>query len=115
MIADDVCPLCKTSSEDIEHLFFQCPVSQEIWTAILSSLQICRSVGTFSLELDEQTSTLIYKVYVMCFTETISHLWCSRNRVVFENQCIDNGLAAITLMFRVTSRCNDSMKAVLVR
>ena len=53
MIADDVCPLCKTSSEDIEHLFFQCPVSQEIWTAILSSLQICRSVGTFSLELHE--------------------------------------------------------------
>ena len=60
-------------------------------------------------------SSLKAKVYVMCFTETIYHLWCSRNRVVFENQCIDNGLAARTILFRVTSRCNDSMKAVLVR
>eukprot|EP00253_Pinus_taeda_P029628 PITA_29628 len=34
------CYLCKNSNEDIEHLFLDCPISQELWNCFLSTLSI---------------------------------------------------------------------------
>ncbi|XP_056688387.1 uncharacterized protein [Spinacia oleracea] len=48
---DAVCSVCQQDNENMQHLFFQCPVSAEIWSAVKTKIGVSRQTGMFPEEL----------------------------------------------------------------
>lgn len=115
-----MCVLCvRLILRIVDHLFFKCQVSQEIWAWLC-----CRFTGNLGLLLKSfklqfwlasKASSIKAKVYVMCFTETLYCVWCSRNRLVFDNVSVNSRLAARTIVFRVASRCDENVRYSLAK
>lgn len=52
MPIDPYCVLCSQHEETINHLFFDCHYSRQIWESILNRFQIQRSAGKWDDELN---------------------------------------------------------------
>ncbi|XP_058726200.1 uncharacterized protein LOC131597522 [Vicia villosa] len=85
--------LCKQNDEDIDHLFFQCPVTLPIWSHILEWLEFWHRPQKWVEELVwliDITRRKGWKISLLkiAIVETVYSIWSLRNRICFDN--IDN-------------------------
>ncbi|XP_058747221.1 uncharacterized protein LOC131620238 [Vicia villosa] len=87
LIASRVCVFC-SDIETTKHLFFECPVTNEIWCKVLDWLQVKHKPKNWSEEKDWLIKNCKGKGWrstsLKCaVTETIYYTWMLRNDMVF--------------------------------
>ena len=90
-ISPNWCVLCKSCSEDQDHLFLHCPFSTTLWNRVLNELGLSWTkpwslVDLFSLNLGSYISKrgkVFWRVIVQAFCWS---LWLERNRRILENR-----------------------------
>ncbi|XP_021724905.1 uncharacterized protein LOC110692214 [Chenopodium quinoa] len=99
------CCLCNAAPESVEHLFFQCDFSAQIWSMALKALQFNRNPSPFSNELawafkSAKRRFAKHQLFLMYFAESLYAIWLYRNDQIF-NQNHINMTAAV--LFREIS------------
>ncbi|XP_021834954.1 uncharacterized protein [Spinacia oleracea] len=112
----DVCVLCNSGKETVEHLFFECLFSAAVWQRVLRSIGISRRGNGFASELNvvvkrSRKTSGCSVLYVMCFTETVYHIWLARNVVVFRQTRRSIDSIVKDILFRVCCRCSDDLRS----
>lgn len=101
---EDVCVLCGMAQESHSHMFFLCPFSASVWAHFLEQNGTHRSVLDLHAELDwcvqhRGGSSFNHSVFKLSLAVVVYHLWCERNRRVFQRQA----LVSVALIARVLS------------
>ncbi|XP_009617973.1 uncharacterized protein LOC107811610 [Nicotiana tabacum] len=91
VVADKTCPLCNLEDESIEHVFFKCEISTQIWKHILQWQGIKRDSKCWDEELTWVVQNASGKspgaaVYRMLLSAIIYYIWNERNQRVFTNK-----------------------------
>ncbi|GAV74063.1 zf-RVT domain-containing protein [Cephalotus follicularis] len=76
--------------ESLEHIFFQCPYTKNIWTAVLAICNISRPILPWEEEVIWMTDhsrrhSLLATVRKMALAASVYHIWMERNRRSFKN------------------------------
>ncbi|XP_059310242.1 uncharacterized protein LOC132061438 [Lycium ferocissimum] len=84
-------PLCNTGVESVEHLFFSCVISANIWSRILAWQGIKRTTGSWCQELawalqSYKGNSATAEVYRICLAGTTYYIWQERNARVFQKK-----------------------------
>jgi len=86
---DPTCVLCMSMEEDIEHLFWGCTFTREVWGQLLLHLQISPNIDTSLareanriLHIRGKRLAAITRKWV--FNAMIHECWQERNRRIFE-------------------------------
>jgi len=91
-IADNnICVLCNSADETIEHLFFECPFSAYLWSLCRLKLKISEPIGTLQDEAlliqtrfkSKRKITILTK---LSLSAVVWHIWKERNLRVFQLQ-----------------------------
>lgn len=88
---DQTCMLCSREQECIDHLFFECDFSKEIWSRILKWQGIHRQLKLWQEEI-EWTNTEMRsnnptaKVFGLTFAGCVYYIWQERNFRIFQNK-----------------------------
>ncbi|XP_051149233.1 uncharacterized protein LOC127263955 [Andrographis paniculata] len=91
---DHTCVLYKTQSESIQHLFFACPFSSQIWATICSWMQapitMCclESAASWISSNTSQDPSLRF-LHRLGFASTVYYIWTARNKGALENFSLD--------------------------
>ncbi|GAV67837.1 zf-RVT domain-containing protein, partial [Cephalotus follicularis] len=77
--------------ESLDHLFFLCPFSQNIWGAVLSMCNILRPISHWSDEVQwmldhARGHKFPTRVRKLAFAASVYHIWLERNRRCFKNE-----------------------------
>ncbi|GAV76495.1 zf-RVT domain-containing protein, partial [Cephalotus follicularis] len=77
-------------NESEQHLFFECPYSQHIWSTVLSKCNISRQILPWPQEIQwmiEHTggNKLPQAFRKLALAATVYHIWMERNRRAFKN------------------------------
>lgn len=88
---EKMCPLCDSEEETIDHIFFVCDYSSQIWGKLLLWLKINRTPMSWSNELQWATRhmggrTPKAEVYRMMLVAAIYYVWQERNQRVFQEK-----------------------------
>ncbi|GFY96554.1 2-oxoglutarate (2OG) and Fe(II)-dependent oxygenase superfamily protein [Actinidia rufa] len=92
-VRDKVISLCKTSFESLNHLFFQCPVANQVWVEIKSWLGFSRALTTLKAAakwiIKEARGTGVQAVAKKVgFACTVYYIWATRNARMFEGKIV---------------------------
>ena len=117
-----VCKLCDVENEAIEHLFFDCQYTSAVWSHLLRVINTHRKGQGFTMELQTacrkaHSTTRRARVYVMLFTEAVYMLWHQRNQKIFSSTLLPPDRVCkdiISIIFRVTARCKEEDRHLLV-
>ncbi|GAV63835.1 hypothetical protein CFOL_v3_07353 [Cephalotus follicularis] len=76
--------------ESLEHLFFQCPYTKNIWTTVLAMCNISRPILPWEEEVIWMTDhsrghSFLATVRKMVLAASVYHIWMERNRRSFKN------------------------------
>lgn len=84
IIEQSLCPLCKTETENIQHLFFSCPVFDPIRHKLPLTNNHCENFTLYFAQLNKQpdTGSMIATFFWL--------FWKARNEYVFQNKPINN-------------------------
>jgi len=90
MMIDEVCPLCRSDGESLQHLFFSCPVAGNIWGSLLQWQGITRSNQGWLEEVQWAQRNCKGKrkgasVYKMVLVATVYQVWQERNIRMFQH------------------------------
>lgn len=88
VIQSPICPLCQRMNEELEHLFFQCSYTAEVWSSILAWQGINRGTLNWTGEVHwaikymkgRGRTALVYK---LAMASSLYYLWLERNSRVF--------------------------------
>ncbi|XP_060170686.1 uncharacterized protein LOC132601625 [Lycium barbarum] len=85
------CPLCENWPESNNHLFFQCPVTHEVWEKILTWQGIQRHIYTWDQEQrwankHAHGNNARAEIYRMALSGCIYYTWQDRNMRVFQQK-----------------------------
>ncbi|KAM3200844.1 hypothetical protein P3L10_033207 [Capsicum annuum] len=91
MQVDPICPLCEQVPETINHLFFKCKVSAEVWGRILWWQGLLRQPEEWQRELiwctskhnSKNSTDLLYRTTLVAANY---YVWRERNQVVFQHK-----------------------------
>lgn len=114
------CVFCHTQLETVHHLFFQCSYSKMIWQGLLAVLGHHRQPQQWNEEVEwiqkksRKTSPLA-KLTTMCFSECVYSIWLQRNAQVFNANHLPCNQVIKDILFRVSCRASDSMRAILIK
>lgn len=116
---DPTCNLCQQENESVQHLFFQCDYSNQVWTEILKLLKYNRSIRDWEQEVEWvgqqcRKTKAQGKVLAMCFSETIYNVWLQRNSDIFNSHKLPVKKLVRDIIFRVSCRCNSDMRNLLI-
>ncbi|XP_019252716.1 PREDICTED: secretory carrier-associated membrane protein 2-like [Nicotiana attenuata] len=86
---DQECVLCKRASETIQHLFFECPYANALWSKLLVWQGIKRPVYGWDEELRwaekwTKRKNAAAELYKMALTATVYYVWQERNIRIFQ-------------------------------
>ncbi|GAV92910.1 zf-RVT domain-containing protein, partial [Cephalotus follicularis] len=90
VVQDAACVFHCGEIESLQHLFFQCPYSANVWRDILSMCNVVRPILSWSLEVQwmlahAKGKEFHHTIRKLAFAATIYHLWIERNRRCFRN------------------------------
>ena len=113
IIEDQICPMCRTEAETVNHLFFQCSVGGQIWNHIKNWLGISRAMQTIKAAvkwmIKEARGTgpqaKAKRIGLAC---TVYHLWEARNQKLFEGK-VKSPEAIIRRIQTQVQRCISSL------
>jgi hypothetical protein len=81
-----ICPLCRVATNDITHLFINCPFMQTAWAKILMILKLNFTWSGHSLNDCMETWTSIKAVPKKLPVLLCWYLWLERNKALFEGK-----------------------------
>ena len=89
---DTCCLLCNEVPESHHHLFFDCPLSMQIWRNILRKMDVIVPHLPWDaliawLSSNWTGSSLSCRIHKLCLAATISSIWQERNIILHENRC----------------------------
>ncbi|XP_058765539.1 uncharacterized protein LOC131639037 [Vicia villosa] len=103
------CSLCKLEEEDMEHLFFECPITGGVWASILDWIDVKHQHQNWNAELCWISNIANRKGWKMellkvALAETVYGIWTMRNKICFDgignSLCIENSIKD-TILYRV--------------
>ena len=100
-----MCSLCNTQGESIQHLFFECSMSKNIWHWLSSKLDTLCYFSSITEALDicnRQSSPLCKLVVLAAVVVSINKIWYCRNQMRFTTKPITL-YAALNLIITGTS------------
>jgi len=84
---DPTCVLCEDQEEDMEHLFWNCQYTKEVWRCLLNLMQLhqtaARNLESEVLRLSHASGSRLDKVVRKW---VVSATWHERNRRIFEGE-----------------------------
>ncbi|KAK2652739.1 hypothetical protein Ddye_012595 [Dipteronia dyeriana] len=88
------CPLCKSDTESIDHLFIRCLCSWKVWSSYMRWWNvygcITKSLKDWFLGLDVLCPSVSHgRAWRVCFKVTIWAIWEARNQIVFNESLLD--------------------------
>uniref|UniRef100_A0A5B6YUZ1 Reverse transcriptase domain-containing protein n=1 Tax=Davidia involucrata TaxID=16924 RepID=A0A5B6YUZ1_DAVIN len=95
VITLDTCVLCGNQSETLDHLFFSCSVSSQIWKNFLNMAAYSHAVGSWESELRWAIDHLKGKSFKtslvkLAFSAVVYYIWQERNQRVFTGRKRDS-------------------------
>ncbi|XP_056691936.1 uncharacterized protein [Spinacia oleracea] len=92
IVSSSLCPMCQVGSESLEHMFFDCQFSAQVWQKVLKLLQFARRHVGFTDELRWVLKSCKrggnrHKLLRMFFDESVYSLWLNRNNQVYNKHC----------------------------
>ncbi|XP_058752400.1 uncharacterized protein LOC131625566 [Vicia villosa] len=89
IITDRLCSMCKTDDETINHVFFECRITNQIWKDVMDWLQINRQPRGWTEEVNwmiESTKKKGWRAYLLkiACVESVYGIWHHRNENVFD-------------------------------
>ncbi|XP_056697460.1 uncharacterized protein [Spinacia oleracea] len=110
----DLCGLCGSVGETLNHLFFDCSVSAAVWGKILVWLGYSRKPENWQQETQRVNSEFnknnaTHQLYRLALVISVYHLWKERNNRVFRKnlQTVEGLVRKIQYMSQWTNtRCN---------
>ncbi|GAV89808.1 zf-RVT domain-containing protein [Cephalotus follicularis] len=77
--------------ESLEHLFFQCPFTHNVWMAVLAMCNVLRPISQWMDEVQwmldhARGHKFLALVRKLAFATSVYHIWLERNRRCFKNQ-----------------------------
>lgn len=90
MNIDDTCVLCNHGHESLQHIFFQCSISRDIWQFIKTWLGLHRSMTTIAssikwIKKSSRKQSKQGKAQRIGLACTVYMIWNARNRKIFED------------------------------
>ncbi|KAJ8568742.1 hypothetical protein K7X08_030964 [Anisodus acutangulus] len=84
------CVFCDGAIETLDHLFFQCPVTQGLWCRLLAWLGIHRTTGSWHEEFQwackwARKKTNKRSITCCIFAMVVSLIWRERNNLKFQS------------------------------
>ncbi|XP_056685987.1 uncharacterized protein [Spinacia oleracea] len=118
VVATETCLLCGLSGESVEHMFFQCHVSAQLWHKVLNFLHFDREATGFTAKLtwmikSSKRGVGRHKLLIMFFAESIYSLWLNRDDKLFNHHCKAPDLFRETL-FRAVARASNELSNMLI-
>ncbi|XP_021854227.1 uncharacterized protein [Spinacia oleracea] len=101
--------LCGSSEETVDHLFFKCTTSNQVWQKVLQFLHFSRPAARFADELQwmiksSKRGSGRHKLLLMFFSECIYSMWLNRNDKLYNNHCKGVDVLFKETLFRVVDR-----------
>lgn len=114
-----VCPLCMNVDESLDHLFFQCSFSAEVWHRVMQWIGIQSLVCSFDQEVSHMARIARKKgdhakLTVMAFTEIIYALWCQRNSRIFGSIVKQVNVIVREIVYKMACRSDSAMRSLLI-
>lgn len=91
IIVDQTCILCSKEQECLDHLFFECEFSKELWYRLLQWQGIHRAVMIWQDEIDWASRELRSNnpsadIFRMSLTGCVYYIWQERNLRIFQHK-----------------------------
>lgn len=120
LVDDTTCVLCRSSSETVNHLFFECLFSTNVWLEVLGKCRMNRGVlpwrrevSFFSRHTGSKTQlNLVRRLY---FCVAVYWLWRERNLVIFQHQVPDRNRVLQKISEDVRLRIGGELHSLLYR
>ena len=86
---DQRCPLCLSSTESVDHLFFKCDKTREVWRVIKTWLRLRRIITTIPSAIkwiikERSGVAVIRKARSFALITMVSLMWRAQNAVIFD-------------------------------
>ncbi|XP_050232971.1 uncharacterized protein LOC126681477 [Mercurialis annua] len=112
------CSLCNCCVETINHLFFSCIFSSEVWKKVLFACAINRPPLVWNREISwftrkyggKNTST---KIRRLAFCSTVYHIWLERNNTIFSGSRPDVNIVSKRISFSVLSKSHSRLDGAI--
>ncbi|KAL2935182.1 hypothetical protein RDABS01_018300 [Bienertia sinuspersici] len=116
---DMLCVFCQSADKTIEHLFFGCQFTQDVWQRVLNKLGYKRNVTNHNNEIDyavrsSRRKSDKAKVYCKLFAEYIYAIWLQTNNRRFARNQLDEIMLFRQILFRVACRCFNVQRQLLL-
>ena len=114
-----LCRVCGQLPETIQHLFFSCGYSQEIWRCILSYIS-WQAKGDAQAELERavqkaRSKKVKDRLFVMLYTESLYAIWLQRNNQVFNHNLVSPNKVVKDIIYKVAYRCSTHDRKYLIK
>lgn len=94
---DYTCCFCGTEDESLDHLFFGCPFTMNVWEGVTVDYELQRSPKPWQEERNFlltqcTTNSGKQKMYICVFSVVVYHIWRGRNhmRIKGTKQAMEN-------------------------
>ncbi|XP_048493646.1 uncharacterized protein LOC125494120 [Beta vulgaris subsp. vulgaris] len=119
LLEDSTCVLCSNASETSSHLFFECPVSKQLWRMCLQQINMANQPRLLAGDVQAiadvaKKKNPQHQLLLMLYAETVYHIWQQRNQVVFGKDCMSSRHSFKQIIFKVACRCNDVIRQMLI-
>ncbi|XP_075499775.1 uncharacterized protein LOC142538314 [Primulina tabacum] len=90
-INDRRCVLCELKDEAVDHLFFDCSVTNTIWKSVRHWLDMKKIMGSPTAILrafrrQYRGTSMLTRMRITALAATVYHVWNMRNRVMFDQE-----------------------------
>ncbi|XP_075106719.1 uncharacterized protein LOC142179621 [Nicotiana tabacum] len=87
-VEEVTCELCNKEEESIDHMFFYCSYTSQLWTDLLQWQGICRKTMRWSDELNWTIKcckgrSIKTELYRLILAGAVYHVWQERNNRIF--------------------------------
>ncbi|KAK8993498.1 hypothetical protein V6N11_033593 [Hibiscus sabdariffa] len=113
LVADDSCPLCNQARETVEHIFFTCSVSWQLWTSLVSCLGVSLVLHQNPLKFLIDWPYLCSKfsrdiMWLLIPFAIVWSIWLQMNEIIFHGKPRDS----VQLVFNTKLRATWWWKAL---
>ncbi|XP_019193842.1 PREDICTED: uncharacterized protein LOC109187900 [Ipomoea nil] len=103
---DKKCSLCEVAMENINHLFFTCTFSKQVWENLSKWVGITRNTFLINGAIkrnhrDSRGTRPRSKMCVLAIMASVFHLWRTRNALYYDNVAADVNRTSTTILKNV--------------
>ncbi|XP_019242001.1 PREDICTED: uncharacterized protein LOC109229805 [Nicotiana attenuata] len=114
-VDETLCTMCHMNNETVQHLFFDCDYSNEIWQKLLSWKGVMRRKKQWKEEVQWAEKNAAGKnagaeIYRMVLAAAVNHIWQARNNIIFQEKQINAQSIVKTIVQEIHIRAQHYKK-----